>query len=149
MSLEAEVDADSTAVKRITAVARRTSCPVFTDILWTPYPHMLALMDNPGVMFESPRRVVVFQRIGGELRYYAGGWCPDQARISAEQDRVWAEGSELGVFRSVADALAFALPYLAEEQSFAAAGVPRDVRWSRYPEAAEAEPSGAPDRRGM
>ena len=68
MGLEAEVVANPAAVQRITAVARRTSCPAFADILWPPCPHPLALMDDPGVMFESPRRVVVFQRIGGELR---------------------------------------------------------------------------------
>jgi hypothetical protein len=149
MSLEAEVNTDPAAVQRIAAVARRTSGPAFADIQWPPCPHVLALMDDPGVMFESPRRVVVFQRIGGELRYYAGGWCPDQSRIYLEQERVWAEGSESGVFRSVADALAFAEQYLAEERSFAGVGVPREVRWSRYPEVAEAEPGAAPDRGRM
>jgi hypothetical protein len=69
MSLEADVDAYSTTVQRITDVARRTSCPAFADILWEPCPHALALIDDRGVMFESHRRVVVFQRIGGELRY--------------------------------------------------------------------------------
>lgn len=141
MSLEAEVDAESGTVQRITAVARRSSCTAFADILWPPTPPPLAFMDDPGVMFESPHRIVIFQRISGELRYYAGGWCPDQRRIYLEQDRVWAEGSELGVFGSVTDALAFAEQYLDEERSFAAVEVSREVRYSRYPEVTEAEPS--------
>lgn len=145
MSFEAEVDADPNAVARITAVARRTSCPLFADILWEPCPHPLVLVDDPGVMFESPRRVVVFQRVGEELRYYAGGWCLDQAHIHLEQDRMWAEGSESGVFGSVADALAFAERYLVAEQSFAAVRVPREVRYSRYSQVAEATP-GTPDQ---
>src|SRR5262245_26389303 len=103
MSLEADVDAEPGAVARVVTAARRSSCTMFVDILWPPCPDPLALRNDPGVMFESPRRVVVFQRVGGELRYYAGGWCPDQSRIYLEQDRVWAEGSELGVFGSVAD----------------------------------------------
>jgi hypothetical protein len=140
MGLEAEVDAAPGAVQRITAVARRTSTPAFCDLLWPPCPHPAALMTDPGVMFESPRRIVVFQRIGGELRYYAGGWCPDKSRIYLEQDRVWAEGIELGVLGSVADALTLAKQYLAEERTFAALSVRRAVRYSRYPQGAAAEP---------
>jgi hypothetical protein len=91
-------------------------------------------MEDPSVMFESLHRVVVFQRIGEELRYYAGGWCPDQDRICLEQDRVWAEGSEQGIFDSVAHALAFTEQYLVDEQGFRAIQVPRQVRYSRDPE---------------
>src|SRR5688572_25632307 len=108
MSLEADVDGEPDAVARITAVARRMSIPAFGDLIWPPCPHPLAMMDDPGVGFRSPRRAVFFQRIGGELRYYAGGWCSHESRLYLEQDRVWAEGHERGVFESVADALAFA-----------------------------------------
>jgi len=101
MSLDTEVDDERGMVQRITAVARRSLCTTFADILWPPIPPPMALMEDPGVMFESPRRVFVFQRIAGELRYYAGGWCPDRTIIYLVQDRVWAEGSESGVFRSV------------------------------------------------
>jgi hypothetical protein len=143
MDLEAEVDAEPDTVNRITAVARQRSCPAFLDLWWDPAPPPLAVLGDPGVMFESPRRVVVFQRIGGELRYYAGGWCPDEDHIHLEQERVWAEGGESGVFGSVADALAFAELYLVEERSFAAVRVPRAVRYSPYPQIAEAEPGTA------
>jgi len=136
MNLQSEVDAQLATVQRITAVARRSSCLAFADILWPPTPDAMSLMDEPGVMFESSRRVLVVQRIVGELRYYAGGWCPDQSRIHLQQDRIWAEGCELGVFNSVADALVFGEQYLADERSFVAVGVRREVRWSRYPEAA-------------
>jgi hypothetical protein len=88
-------------------------------------------------MFESALRVVVFQRIGGDLRYYAGGWCPDQTRIYQEQERIAAEGYELGVFGSVADALEFAEQYVAEGWSFASVQVTRAVRHSRDARATE------------
>src|SRR4051794_23147838 len=101
MGLQTEVDEDLAAVRRITAVARRSECPMFADLLWAPVPPALAVLGDPGVIFESPRRVFVFQRIGGELRYYAGGWCPDQSRIHLEQDRILAEGCESGVLALV------------------------------------------------
>lgn len=44
-------------------------------------------------------------------------------------------------FESVADALAFAERYLVEERSFTAVEVAREVRDSRYPQSADAEPS--------
>jgi hypothetical protein len=43
----------------------------------------------------------------------------------------------MGTFESVADALAFAEQYLAEERGFAAVEVPRELWHSRYPRAAE------------
>src|SRR5258708_1866191 len=117
--LKGEVDRQMRPLQRIIAVARRSSCPVFVDILWSPVRGPVALMEDPGVMFESPRRVLVFQRIEGELRYYAGGWCLDPNRICLEQDRIWSEGCESGVFASVGDAMAFAEQYLADEREFA------------------------------
>jgi hypothetical protein len=144
--LEDEVNAEIGPLRRIIAVARRSSCPVFGDILWLPTPDLLVLMGDPGVMFESPRRLVVFQRIGGELRYYAGGWCLDQNRIYLEQDRIESEGCELGVFGSVGDALAFAYQYLAEEKEFGAVLVPRFVRYSHDPEAKDGERDAPPGR---
>jgi hypothetical protein len=89
-------------------------------------------MADPGVMFESPVRVVVFQRIGGELRCYAGGWCPEPTRRYLEDERIWAEGYEMGVFGSVADALAFAEQYLAEGRSLASIEAARAVRALRH-----------------
>lgn len=103
MKLHAEVDAHGAQLGRITAGARRSDCPAYGDILWGPLPdlgeRLQALMDDPGVMFESPRRVVVAQRIGDELRYYAGGSPSHADRSYLEWDRVWAEGGEAGTFR--------------------------------------------------
>lgn len=125
-------------MERITKVARYSPCFGFADLLWPPTPTtaelVTALMDDPGATFETNRRVVVFQRIGGELRYYAGGWCLSQDQFVAEKGRVWAEGCELGVFESVADALAFAEGYLVEEQSFAELAITRNVRYGRQSE---------------
>jgi hypothetical protein len=134
MNVQAEVDREKDAVGRITAVARRTSCPCFADLCWGSLPSDFRLLeDNPGVMFESPRRIVVFQELGGELRYYAGGWCRNPDRIFLEQDRIHREGSELGVFPTVRDALVFAERYLVEEASFREIQVPRQPRHQQEP----------------
>jgi hypothetical protein len=155
MGFDAEVDAFADAVARVVAVARRSPCGGFADLCWPPCPDPMDLWRNPGVMFESPRRVFVVQRFDGELRYYAGGWIRDDSRILddsryvEEQDRMEAEGYELGVLGSVADALALAEQYLVELRSFAAVAVPREVRHSHYPQAAEADPGAAPDPAAM
>lgn len=129
MSLEVDVDAEPELLQRVTAVARRSSCPLFCDLSWPPSPSAAVLLEDPGLMFESPRRVFVFQRFGEELRYYAGAWSPNDALV--HQERVEVEGSEAGVVRTVLDALAFAEQYLVEERCFVAVSVPRDVRYSR------------------
>lgn len=151
MSLQSEVAEQPCSMERITRVARHSLCFGFADLLWPPTPStaelVAALRDDPGATFETNRRVVVFQRIGGELRYYAGGWCLSQDQFVAEQDRVSAEGCELGVFASVADALAFAEGYLVAERSFAALAITRSVRYGRQPETQMQVPQGAgPDQ---
>ena len=130
MGLGAEVDRESDAVREVTAVARRTPCPVFLDLLWPPAPAALHARGDPGVLFETASRVVVFQRIGGELRYYAGGWCPDPARVPPGQKQAEAEGGESGVFGSVPDALAFAEQYLDGGRNLAGGTVSRVVVYS-------------------
>jgi hypothetical protein len=138
VSLQAEVNEQAASVERITAVARRNPCFGFADLLWPPTPSTAilatALFDDPGEIFETDQRVVVFQRIGEELRYYAGGWSLSQTAFVAEQDRIGVEGCELGVFRSVADALAFTEGYLVAGLRFTALAVPREVRYGRNPE---------------
>ncbi|MDP3212972.1 MAG: hypothetical protein Q8S73_02625 [Deltaproteobacteria bacterium] len=129
MSLESEMEAERELVQRITAVARRSSCPLLGDLWWDPIPSTVAILEDPGVMFESSNRVVVFLRTFEELRYYAGPWCPDDAHLYP--DRIEAEGSEAGVVKTVADALAFAEQYLVEERGFDAVSIPRDVRYAR------------------
>ena len=101
MKLHAEVDAHGAQLGRITAGARRSYCPAYGDILWGPLPdlgeRLQALMDDPGVMFESPRRVVLFQRIGDDLRYYALTFYSRHSQSSARlaktlrpyRDRAW------------------------------------------------------------
>src|SRR5262249_31766418 len=77
MDLQAEVDKEQDVLQRIPAVARRWPCGPFADLLWDELDFDVALSNNPGVIFESPIRAVVFQYVRGELRYYAGGWSPD------------------------------------------------------------------------
>jgi hypothetical protein len=71
---------------------------------------------------------VVFEFHQGELRYYAGGWCP-QAEQVEEWDRFTTEGSELGNFPHVRAALAFTEAFLVEGQRIQAITTPRAVRW--------------------
>ncbi len=135
MKLENEVDFQSELVGRITSVARRSSCSLFADICWAPFPaSVLDLLDHPGVMMETQMRIVVFQRIERTLRYYAGGWCcGDEQRIINEQDRVNAEGHESGVFPSVVTALTFAERYLVQEAEFSDISVSRERLFWEYP----------------
>jgi hypothetical protein len=131
VDLQAEVKLEHAAMQRITTVARCSSCPSFADILWGGGIDPFALHRNPGVMLESPRRVVVFQYVNEELRYYAGGWTRDPGKnpddFRAEDERKLAEGSESGVFATAHDALAFSEQYLVDEQAFSSIQVPRQV----------------------
>jgi hypothetical protein len=129
MNVQAEVDCEREKVGRIATVARRSACPSFGDLLgWgedsvDPY----VLNDNPGVMFESARRIVVFQEICGQLRYYAGGWRSDARRIHLEWERMEAEGFERGIFGTVPEALEFTELFLVETLPLQAIDVPRQL----------------------
>ena len=79
------------------------------------------------MIFETNSRVVVIEEHGGELRYYAGGWCSDQNFIYQEQDRIEAEGYEMGVFRTPRDAILFAERYLAGKQALQDIEAAREV----------------------
>jgi hypothetical protein len=144
MDLQAAVDRERETVQRICTVATRRSCSSFADLQWGEALALdpFVLLANPGVMFETPRRVVVFQEICGELRYYAGGWCSDQERIYLEQDRMEAEGYELGVFQAIRDAVSFAEHYLVEEQGLEAIHVIRQVYYGNWPDTAKAHRAG-------
>jgi hypothetical protein len=143
MDLQAAVDREREAMQRICTVARHRSCSTFADLLWGEVPNPFVLLANPGVMFETPHRVVVFQEICGELRYYAGGWCSDQERIYLEQDRMEAEGCELDVFQAIRDAVSFAEHYLVEEQGLEAIDVIRQVYYGHWPDTAKAHRAGS------
>jgi hypothetical protein len=80
------------------------------------------------VIFETAFRVVVIEEHSGELRYYAGGWRSHEGRIHLEQDRIDAEGYEMGVFPTPRDALLFAERFLAREQALQDIETPRQVR---------------------
>ena len=82
---------------------------------------------DPGIIFETTSRVVVIEEHSGELRYFAGGWRSHESRIHLEQDRIWAEGSELGVFPSDQDAVRFAERFLARQQALQDIETPRLV----------------------
>jgi hypothetical protein len=127
MDVHAQVDLMHEAVQRIVAVARRTECPLFLDLLgWRKESYdIFSIIRNPGVMFESPHRVVVFQEVCGELRYYAGGWRSNESRIYLEEARIEAEGHERGIFETVSGAIEFTERYLVEAACLQAIDVPR------------------------
>jgi hypothetical protein len=150
MKLQEEVDREQEVLGRITAVARRESCPAFGDLFWDWDAHDFdpwALIENPGVMFVSSIRCVVFQHMGRELRYYAGGWSTswpqDPEAFHAAQDRKYAEGCEMGVFGSVRDALAFAEQYLVERRGFEEIVADRNVVQRRSASWVKAEDGSA------
>lgn len=135
MDVQAEVDREPEVVQRITAVAHRSECPSFADLLWCTesFNEVIGMMSKPGVMFTSPRRIVVFQFLAGELRYYAGGWSLSQNPSPNEYERMCAEPHELGVFATVRDALEFAEAYLVDECALSQITVVRQVRWGQQP----------------
>lgn len=133
MDVQAEVDREKETVARITAVAHYSPCIGFADLLgWdeSSVDHC-ELMRNPGATFESPRRIVVFHFIAGELRYYAGGWCSGRDASSVEYERMCAEPSESGTFATVRAALALTERYLVEERALREIDVPREVQWCK------------------
>jgi len=120
----------------ITAVATHAASVGFADLLWEPLDENEALprimeTRDPGVIFETPTRVVVVEEWSGELRYYAGGWRSDQHRIHLEWDRIEAEGSEMGVLPSPEAAARFAERYLARDEALQDIDVPRRIRHER------------------
>jgi hypothetical protein len=129
MNLQARVDEHPASLGRITAVARRSEPWMRCDLLWPPVPRrgFEILMDDPGVLFESSGREVMFQWIEDELRYRAGARALREGSdaLYLEQDRIWAEGEEMGVFGAVTDALTFTEQYLVEWCDFAEVDVPR------------------------
>ena len=90
---------------------------------------------NPGVKFTTSTRIVVFEFHFAQLRYYAGGWAPEE-HLAHEHGRIQSEGYELGDFPSVRDALRFTEAYLVD-------GLPlQDITIDRAQEAVDAEVTG-------
>jgi hypothetical protein len=118
--------------RAIIAVAPCRDSLNFADLCWPPFDWDAELQRfierrDPGVIFETTTRVVVIEEHSGELRYYAGGWCSHQGRIHLEQERIWAEGHEIGVFPTSRDAVLFAEQFLAREQAIQDIETPRLV----------------------
>ena len=104
----------------------------FVDLYWPPIEPKVELQRlgeqrDPGVIFESPTRMVVIEEHSGELRYFAGGWCSHESRIYLEQERIKAEGHETGVFLTPQNAMFFAERFLAHQQALQDIEVPRLV----------------------
>jgi hypothetical protein len=102
----------------------------FCDLCWPPFDpqdELRRLIENrdPGVILETTKRVVVMEEHGGELRYYAGGWRSHESRIYLEQDRIWAEGHELGIFSTPSDGILFCEAFLAREVALQDIETPR------------------------
>jgi hypothetical protein len=116
----------------IGAVATCRDSLFFADLYWPPIDteaeqRRLIERHDAGVIFETASRVVVIEEHSGELRYYAGGWRSDERRIHLEQDRIVAEGCEMGVFRTLCDAILFAECYLVGNQALQDIEAAREV----------------------
>src|SRR2546421_5950931 len=123
---------DKPAFDAIVAIATCRDSLFFADLCWPPFDseaerQRLIEGRDPGVIFETATRVVVMEEHSGELRYYAGGWRSHESRIHLEQDRIWAEGYEMGVFPSPQDAVLFAERFLARRQALQDIETPRLV----------------------
>jgi hypothetical protein len=120
------------AFDAIVAVATCRDSLFFADLCWPPFDldaerQRFIEGRDPGVIFETAMRVVVIEEHGRELRYYAGGWCSHESRMHLEQDRIWAEGYEMGVLLSSSEAARFAERYLARNQPLQEIDTPRVV----------------------
>jgi hypothetical protein len=142
MGLRERLAAYRQSFEAILAVATGRDSLGFADLWFPPLDlelHLRRLIENrdPGVIFETFSRVVVIEEISGELRYYAGGWCPNPKHRYLEEERIWAEGSELGVFATVRDAVDFAFRYLVEEQDFQTMRASRRVCYGCKPDGSD------------
>lgn len=123
---------DKPAFDATVGVATCRDSLFFADLCWSPFDFEAELQRfndgrEYGVIFETGTRVVVIEEHGGELRYYAGGWRSHESRIHLEQDRIWAEGFEMGVLPSPQEAVRFAERFLAKEQALQEIDTPRLV----------------------
>jgi hypothetical protein len=113
----------------VVAVAGCKDINGFLDLTWPPCDkvEIQRALDGlkTGVEFTTALRTLVIEEYGGELRYYAGGWAPDERSRFLEQDRIEREGWELGVFGSIEDALTFAMQFLKECRPIQDIGVVR------------------------
>jgi hypothetical protein len=121
------LEGEGELVRRIAAHATQTECPDFGDLWWDNI-DLDAVLNDPGVMFESPSRLFVVARINGELRYFAGG-------KTIYDD---AYDYELGTFDTLKQALAFAEAYLVGGSELRDIEMKREVRRARL----EARPGG-------
>jgi hypothetical protein len=124
--------ADKQAFDALLAVATCRDSLCFADLCWLPFDSQAELQRlvewrDPGVHFETAARMVVIEEHSGELRYSAGGWRSHESRIPLEQERIWAEGHEMGVFPSPGEAVLFAERFLAREQAIQEIDTPRLV----------------------
>jgi len=132
MNVYSEIEHQEELLHNILAVADRKQSLGFAD-LFHPGDDMpghierIKRNDDPGVKFTTSTRTVVIEFHSGELRYYAGGWLSSQADPYNEQDRVLAEGCELGSFRTLQDGLRFTERYLAGLEELQQITVPRHV----------------------
>ena len=134
MTLRERLAEDKQTFDAIVGVATCRGSVAFCDLLWPPLDSEVErrrLDDgrDAGVIFETARRMVVIEEHGGELRYYAGGWCLDGRRRHSEEDRIWAEGHETGVLPSPHDAVLFAERFLVREEAIQEIDTPRAVRY--------------------
>jgi hypothetical protein len=130
--LREQLAEDKQAFDAIATVATCRDSLFFADLCWAPFDaepelHRSVERRDPGVIFETATRVVVIEEHSGELRYYAGGWRSHESRIHLEQDRIWAEGYEMGVFPSPPDAVLFAERFLVRNQPLQDIETPRLV----------------------
>jgi len=147
MSLRERLAENRQPFEAVVAVATCRDSLFFADLCWPPLDwegewQRLIEGHYPGVILETVSRVIVMEEYSGELRYYAGGWRSEESRIYLEQDRIEAEGYEMGVFRTPRDAVLFAECFLVGMQALQGIEAARKVVHRR--ESTKATPNQVP-----
>ncbi len=90
MSLPYELEKYREDIQHLKEVPTLGECSSFADLCWDEADPLTL---DPGIKFETMERIVVLQRIKGQLRYFAGGW--------GKQENVDKVPNGFGVFLNI------------------------------------------------
>ena len=91
-----EISSDITLLEPVANAAKMSQCWGFADLLWERG-DIDSMFEDPGVIFENDRRLLVIGRINGEIRYFAGVKDADGASSVFEIGRFFSVDNALNL----------------------------------------------------